>query len=215
MPFELKKLPYEANALEPVISERTMNFHYGKHHKSYVDKLNKALENSGAGDFKGNSLEEIIFKTYNDTHSKNIFNNAAQVWNHDFFWRSMTPKGGGEPKGLVADLIKRDFGGYDAFAEAFKDEATGQFGSGWAWLVISENVLRVMSTPNAEPPFVNGYFCLLTLDVWEHAYYLDYQNARGAFVDAFLENLVNWAFVEEQLELSAPEGVKTARQAAR
>jgi Superoxide dismutase len=189
MAFELPALPYPADALKPYMSAETFSFHHGKHHAAYVANLNKLIEGT---DLANKSLEEIIKATFGDPDKVGIFNNAAQVWNHTFFWESMKPGGGGAPTGPIADKINADFGSYDKFAEAFKTAAATQFGSGWAWLVLEDGTLKVTKTPNAENPLVHGQTPLLTLDVWEHAYYLDYQNRRPDFISAYLEHLVNW-----------------------
>jgi Fe-Mn family superoxide dismutase len=189
MAFELPALPYPADALKPYMSAETFSYHHGKHHAAYVANLNKLIEGT---ELANKSLEEIIKTTFGDPSKAGIFNNAAQVWNHTFFWESMKPGGGGAPTGPIADKINADFGGYDKFAEAFKTAAATQFGSGWAWLVLDNGTLKVTKTPNAENPLVYGQTPLLTLDVWEHAYYLDYQNRRPDFINAYLEHLVNW-----------------------
>ena len=189
MAFELPALPYPADALKPYMSAETFSFHHGKHHAAYVANLNKLIEGT---DLANKSLEEIIKATFGDPNKAGIFNNAAQVWNHTFFWESMKPGGGGAPTGPIADKINADFGSYDKFVEAFKTAAATQFGSGWAWLVLEDGTLKVTKTPNAENPLVYGQTPLLTLDVWEHAYYLDYQNRRPDFINAYLEHLVNW-----------------------
>lgn len=191
MAFELPALPYAMNALEPYISERTMEFHYGKHHKAYVDNLNKLIAGTH---FEQMSLEEIIRKTAGKTEYAGIFNNAAQAWNHAFFWTCMQPGGGGEPAGEMKKKIERSFGGYDKFREEFAAAATTQFGSGWAWLAEDEESgkLKVVKTANADMPIAHGLKPLLTVDVWEHAYYLDYQNRRPDFVNAFLDHLAKW-----------------------
>lgn len=189
MAFELPALPYPADALKPYMSAETFSYHHGKHHAAYVANLNKLIEGT---DLANKSLEEIIKATFGDPDKAGIFNNAAQVWNHTFFWESMKPGGGGAPTGPIADKINADFGSYDKFVEAFKTAAATQFGSGWAWLVLDNGTLKVTKTPNAENPLVHGQTPLLTLDVWEHAYYLDYQNRRPDFISAYLEHLVNW-----------------------
>ena len=191
MAFELPALPYAMNALEPYISERTMEFHYGKHHKAYVDNLNKLIAGTH---FEQMSLEEIIRKTAGKTEYAGIFNNAAQAWNHAFFWTCMQPGGGGEPTGEMKKKIERSFGGYDKFREEFATAATTQFGSGWAWLAedAESGKLKVIKTANADTPIAHGLKPLLTVDVWEHAYYLDYQNRRPDFVNAFLDHLAKW-----------------------
>jgi len=194
MTFTLPPLPYAEDALEPYLSAKTLQFHHGKHHQTYVDTLNKLVEEQGLRD---QSLERLIQATYRDDSKMAVFNNAAQVWNHNFFWRCMTKNGGGEPGGELAKAIKQDFGSFDRFADAFEAVATGQFGSGWAWLVFDAGKLKVIKTPNAVDPVAGGQTALLTCDVWEHAYYLDYQNRRPDFVKAFVDNLINWDFVAE------------------
>ncbi|NND37095.1 MAG: superoxide dismutase [Gammaproteobacteria bacterium] len=195
MPFELPPLPYGATALQPHISARTLEYHHGKHHRGYVEKLNAVIEGT---DYAGKSLEEIVVDAATAGNIP-VFNNAAQAWNHEFLWQSMTPGGGGQPGGTLATLIDRSFGGYDSFREMFMKTAMGQFGSGWAWLVKDTKDLQIISTANAGNPLVDGKPPLLTLDVWEHAYYLDYQNARGKYVDTFLDELVNWNFAAANL----------------
>jgi Fe-Mn family superoxide dismutase len=186
MKFELAPLPYAKNALAPHMSEETFNYHYEKHHQAYMTNLKGLLEGKPEGE---KSLEEIV-----KTSSGKVFNNAAQVWNHDFFWKSMKPSGGGEPSGALGDAIKRDFGSFADFKKQFQDAAVGQFGSGWAWLVKEGDKLKIVTTSNAETPLTKGATCLLTCDVWEHAYYVDYRNMRAKFVETFLANLVNWDF---------------------
>ena len=196
-PFTLPPLPYAEDALAPVISSRTMSFHYGKHHQAYVDNLNKALAGS---DLVGKSLEDIIKATGGDPARVGIFNNAAQDWNHIFYWNSMRPNGGGAPAGAIADRIKDSFGDYAKFREAFVTAAVSQFGSGWAWLVQEGGRnLKIVKTANADTPMASGITCLLTCDVWEHAYYLDYQNRRPDYVNAWLDKLVNWDFASRHL----------------
>lgn len=196
MAFTLSPLPYPETALEPYMSARTLQFHHGKHHKTYVDTLNKLVEGKPEAN---ETLEELITSTYHDEAKASVFNNAAQVWNHDFFWKCMTPKGGGEPSGALTDAINHAFGRFERFTEQFEQAATGQFGSGWAWLVLDAGKLKIIKTPNAVTPLAGGQAALLTCDVWEHAYYLDYQNRRADFVRAFLDNLVNWHFVAANL----------------
>ncbi len=196
MAFTLPDLPYASNALEPYISANTFSFHHGKHHAAYVTNLNKLIENTELAD---KSLEEIIHASFKDSSKGGIFNNAAQVWNHTFFWSSMKPGGGGTPSGAVADKINNDFGSFDKFKEEFKNAAATQFGSGWAWLVLDNGTLKVTKTANAENPLVHGQKPLLTLDVWEHAYYLDYQNRRPDFISTYLDSLVNWDFAAENM----------------
>lgn len=195
MAFTLPDLPYAKDALEPHISSNTLDFHHGKHHNTYVVNLNKLVEGSDMADA---SLEDIMIKTAGDSSKAGIFNNAAQVWNHTFYWHSMKPNGGGTPSGELADAINADFGSFDAFAEAFKNAGATQFGSGWAWLVLGKDgKLAVKKTPNAENPLTDGDTPLLTMDVWEHAYYLDFQNRRPDYMGAFLGSLVNWGFAAE------------------
>jgi len=197
MAFELPPLPYEKNALEPHISENTLNYHYGKHHQGYVTKLNAAIDGTPMA---SQSLEEIIQATSGDPEKTGIFNNAAQVWNHTFYWHSMSPNGGGAPTGGIADMIARDFGSYDAFKAACKDKGTSQFGSGWAWLVQAGGKLHVTNTLNAHTPVEDQAATpLLTMDVWEHAYYLDYQNDRAGYIDHWLDSLVSWEFANANL----------------
>ncbi len=196
MPFELPDLPYDADALAPHVSAETLAVHHGKHHKAYVDKLNGLVED---GPFADRDLDAIIRATAGDADNVAIFNNAAQAWNHGFYWHSMKPGGGGAPGGELGRRLERDFGGYEAFAEAFTAAATGQFGSGWAWLVQDRDGLKVVSTGNAETPLTTAATPLLTLDVWEHAYYLDYQNRRPDYVATFLAELANWDFAAANL----------------
>jgi Fe-Mn family superoxide dismutase len=195
--FTLMKLPYEASALAPVISAKTVEFHHGKHHKTYVETLNKLIEGT---DLAGQSLESIIKATAKDEAKKEIFNNAGQVWNHDFFWQSLDPKGGGKPTGKLAEMIDKSFGGYDAFKKQFTETGVKQFGSGWAWLCLEGGKLVLKKTPNAKNMVTEaGVTPLLTIDVWEHAYYLDYQNKRPDFVGAVIDKLLNWRFAEANL----------------
>ncbi len=197
MAFDLPPLPYSRDALAPHISEETLNYHYGKHHQAYVTNLNKLIEGTDLADAP---LEKIIVEASKDSSKAGLFNNAAQVWNHTFYWHSMKPGGGGKPSGAIADKIDADFGSYDKFAEEFKAAGGGQFGSGWAWLVLKDGKLAIRKTPNAETPVTEeGATPLLTMDVWEHAYYLDYQNSRPNYMGAFIENLINWDFVNQNL----------------
>lgn len=196
MAFSQAPLPFDPSALEPHLSAKTFEFHYGKHHAAYVTNLNNLTKDTELAD---KSLEEVIKISFNDATKAGIFNNAAQVWNHTFFWDSLKPSGGGAPTGAVAEKINADFGSFDKFKEEFKTAAVTQFGSGWAWLVLDGNTLKVTKTPNAENPLVRGQVPLLTVDVWEHAYYLDYQNRRPDFVQTFIDNLINWEFVAKQL----------------
>jgi Fe-Mn family superoxide dismutase len=196
MAITLPELPYEKTALEPHISARTLEFHHGKHHKTYVDKTNGLIEGT---DLAGASLEDIIRQTAGDASTAGLFNNAAQVWNHSFYWQCMKPGGGGAPSGAVAEKIATDFGGFEKFAEEFKNAGFTQFGSGWAWLVVKDGRLEIMKTLNADTPLAHGIQALLTVDVWEHAYYLDYQNRRPDYLSAFVEHLINWDFVNANL----------------
>lgn len=196
MTLVLPELPYAQNALEPYISARTLEFHHGKHHKAYVDNGNKLLD---ASDLKGLSMEEIMKKTAGDSAKAGIFNNVAQVWNHSFYWKCMKPGGGGQPNGKIAEKIKADFGSFDKFVEEFKNAGATQFGSGWAWLVLDGGKLKVTKTPNAECPLTQGMTPLLTMDVWEHAYYLDFQNRRPDYMATFIDKLINWDFVNANL----------------
>ena len=190
-PFSLPPLPYADNALEPLISANTLSFHYGKHHKAYVDNLNKLVEGK---DLAQLSLEDIIRKSAGDAALVGVFNNAAQIWNHTFYWNSLKPNGGGKPTGAIAAAIDKDLGGYDKFKADFANAAVTQFGSGWAWLVSDAGVLKIVKTGNAEVPFTKGQKPLLTIDVWEHAYYLDYQNLRAKYVETLIDKLLNWDF---------------------
>jgi len=189
MSFELPPLPYNESALEPYISGRTMSFHYGKHHKTYVDNLNKLVAGTP---FAEMSLEDIIRETAGKSEYTAIFNNAAQSWNHAFFWNCMKADGGAAPEGELLQKINAAFGSYDKFKEEFKNAAVSQFGSGWAWLVEDKGSLKVVKTANGDTPLAHKMVPLMTVDVWEHAYYLDYQNRRADFVEAFLEHLINW-----------------------
>jgi Fe-Mn family superoxide dismutase len=191
MAFELPPLPYAQDALAPHISAETLEYHYGKHHQTYVTNLNKLVEGT---EFENASLEDVIMKS-----DGGIFNNSAQVWNHTFYWNSMKPGGGGAPTGEVADRINSAFGSYDEFKSKFAEAATTQFGSGWAWLVDNGSGLEVMKTANADLPMKHGAKALLTIDVWEHAYYIDYRNARPNYISTFLDHLVNWDFVAQNL----------------
>ena len=197
MAFELPPLPYAKNALEPHMSAQTLDFHHGKHHQAYVTNLNNLVKDTPLA---GQSLEQIIQATVKDESKAGIFNNAAQVWNHSFFWNCMKPNGGGAPTGALAQKINAAFGSFDKFKEQFKQAAATQFGSGWAWLVSDGGQLKVTKTPNAVNPMAQGQTALLTCDVWEHAYYLDYQNRRPDFVQTFLDKLVNWDFVAKNLK---------------
>ena len=200
MAFELPPLPYDKKALEPYMSASTLDFHHGKHHRAYVETLNKLIAGKP---FERQPLEAIVREAYESKKDAAIFNNAAQAWNHAFFWASMKPKGGGDPAGDLAKRIEKDFGTFEAFRAKFKEAATTQFGSGWAWLVMEGGKLSVIKTPNAVNPLALGKAALLACDVWEHAYYLDFQNRRPDFVQSFLDHLVNWDFVAENLAKAA------------
>ncbi|KAE9617547.1 hypothetical protein Lal_00034347 [Lupinus albus] len=212
--FELKPPPYPLNALEPIISQETLEYHWGKHHRAYVENLNKQIAGT---DLEGKSLEDIIVISYNKGDILPAFNNAAQAWNHDFFWESIKPGGGGKPSGDLLKLIERDFGSFERFIDELKIAATTQFGSGWAWLAYKDNRLDVgnavnplateedkklvvVKSPNAVNPLVWGYYPLLTIDVWEHAYYLDFQNRRPDYISLFIDKLVSWEVVSSRLE---------------
>ena len=197
MAIILPELSYPKDALAPYISEKTLDFHYGKHHNTYVVNVNKLIEGTGLAN---ETLENIIKKTAGDSSKSGIFNNAAQVWNHTFYWHSMKPNGGGPPNGAIADKIKADFGSYDKFAEEFKNAGITQFGSGWVWLVVKNGKLEVMKTSNADTAIAHGLKPVLTMDVWEHAYYLDYQNRRADYLDALIKNLVNWHFANSCID---------------
>lgn len=188
-------LPYARDALAPHMSSNTLDYHYGKHHQTYVNKLNGLVEGSK---YAKMSLEDVV-RASADANETGIFNNAAQVVNHDFLWHSLSPDGGGEPDGDIKDAIVESFGSFDDFKDEFKKAATTQFGSGWAWLVSDGSKLKVLSTGNADNPMLDGVTPLITLDVWEHAYYLDYQNDRPGYVDTFLNNLANWNFANANL----------------
>jgi superoxide dismutase, Fe-Mn family len=192
MAFTLPALPYDKAALAPHISAETLEFHHGKHHKAYVDNLNKLVEGKPEAE---KSLEDII-----KSSEGGVFNNAAQIWNHTFYWHSMKPNGGGQPTGDLAQAITRDFGSHEKFAEEFSQAGATQFGSGWAWLVLEGGKLKVTKTPNADLPMKHGQKALLTMDVWEHAYYIDFRNARPKYIETFLKHLANWDFALENLK---------------
>jgi Fe-Mn family superoxide dismutase len=194
--IELPPLPYAPDALAPVISAETMSFHYGKHHKASVDNLNKLVAGT---DFADTPLEKLIAAVAGKPDKAGMFNNAAQIWNHTFFWNSMRPNGGGTPSGAVAKGIDAAFGSFDNFKKEFANAAVTQFGSGWAWLVADKGSLKLVKTANAETPLTMGVTPLLTIDVWEHAYYLDYQNRRPDFVAAVIDKLINWEFANANL----------------
>jgi len=196
MAHQLPALPYDLDALEPHISRSTLEFHHGKHHAAYVTNLNNLVAGT---DLEGKSLEETITAVAGDAAKAGVFNNAAQVWNHSFYWQCIKPAGGGAPSGDLAAKIDADFGSFDAFKEQFKTAGATQFGSGWAWLVLDGGSLKVTKTANADLPLAHGQKALLTMDVWEHAYYLDYQNRRPDYMSTYLDKLVNWDFVAANL----------------
>ncbi|MBK8214852.1 MAG: superoxide dismutase [Myxococcales bacterium] len=192
MAFTLPELPYAKDALAPHLTAETLEFHHGKHHNAYVVNLNKLLEGKPEAD---KSLEDVIMAS-----DGGVFNNAAQIWNHTFYWKSMKPNGGGEPTGDLKAAIDRDFGSFAKFKEEFTAAATTQFGSGWAWLVLENGKLKVTKTGNADLPMKHGQKAILTCDVWEHAYYIDYRNLRPKYVETFLNHLVNWDFAAENFK---------------
>jgi Fe-Mn family superoxide dismutase len=196
MAIQLPDLPYAKDALAPVISANTIEFHYGKHHRAYVDNANKLLAGT---EFEKERLETIVQKTAGDAAKSGIFNNAAQVWNHSFYWQCLKPGGGGAPSGAIAAKIIAAWGSYEKFVEDLKTAGTTQFGSGWAWLVSDGGKLKIVKTANADTPVAHGLKPLLTLDVWEHAYYLDYQNRRPDYLAAVIDKLINWDFVNSRL----------------
>lgn len=196
MAYELPPLPYDHAALEPHISKRTLEFHHDKHHAAYVNNYNAAVKGT---ELDAQPLEAVIQAVAKDPSKVAIFNNGAQAWNHTFYWKSMKPNGGGAPTGELAKKIDADLGGYAKFVEAFKAAGATQFGSGWAWLVLDGGKLAVTKTPNADLPMTKGQVALLTMDVWEHAYYLDYQNRRPDYISTFLDKLVNWEFAAKNL----------------
>jgi len=189
--FDLPPLPYPEDALEPVISAETLKLHHGKHHKKYVDTMNQLLEST---EVRGSTLEDVVRSSQGK-----LFNNAAQAWNHNFYWQSLMPKAAA-PSGALRQRLERDFGSFEKFCEQFGAAAIGQFGSGWAWLIEKDGRLQVAATSNADTPMAQGIRCLLTLDVWEHAYYVDYRNQRERYVQAVIEQRLNWAFAEQNLE---------------
>lgn len=227
--FELKPPPYPLDALEPHMSKETLEYHWGKHHRGYVDNLNKQIEGTELDEL---SLEDIILATHNQGDLLPPFNNAAQIWNHDFFWESMKPGGGGRPSGELLELINRDFGSFERFVEGIKLAAATQFGSGWAWLAYKANRLDVenavnpnpsyedkklvvVKSPNAVNPLIWDYSPLLTIDVWEHAYYLDFQNRRADYISIFLEKLVSWEAVSSRLEIAKARAVEREEEEER
>ncbi len=192
MSIKLPDLPYEMDALNPHISKETLEYHYGKHHKAYVDKLNAAIE---GGKYEKMSLDDIVRESKGEAK---VFNNAAQTWNHTFYWNCLSPNGGGEPSGRIADAIKNSFGSFETFKEQFSDKSATLFGSGWAWVVKDGGKLSIVQTKDADNPMTDGKTPILTCDVWEHAYYIDYRNARPKYVEAFW-NVINWEFMEKNL----------------
>jgi superoxide dismutase, Fe-Mn family len=198
MACTLPPLPYAYDALEPYMSQKTLEFHHDKHHATYVATLNTLVKGT---EFANQSLEDILLATYHDVSKASIFNNAAQAWNHTFFWNCMKPRGGGQPSGILAEKLNSNFGSFDQFATEFKNAGATQFGSGYAWLVLDQEHLKIVKTGNATNPMVNQQIPLLTCDIWEHAYYFDYQNRRPDFLQTFLQHLVNWKFVEQQWQM--------------
>lgn len=195
MPHKLPRLSFARDALEPVISHETIEYHHGKHHADYVDKLNELIAGKPLAEL---SLEELVKKTWKQTNEVPVFNNAAQVWNHNFYWSCLAPRAGGEPTGKARELIAKSFGDFESFKEKFSTAAVERFGSGWVWLVRTADGVAIETTPNAETPMADGKTCLLTCDVWEHAYYIDHRNARPKYVEAFWK-IVNWDFVNQNL----------------
>ena len=195
-PLSLPALPWAENALEPVISAKTISFHYGKHHKTYVENANKLIVGTELADLP---LDQIVRATAGKADRVGIFNNAAQAWNHDFYWKSLKPKGGGEPPAALKSKIDAAFGSVDAFRKELSNAAVQQFGSGWAWVVLDGDKLKIVKTGNADTPIAHGQKPLLTIDVWEHAYYLDYQNKRVDYANALIDKLANWEFAAENL----------------
>lgn len=196
MMFRLPALPYSIDALAPHISAETLTLHHGKHHKNYVEKLNGLIAQP---DSDSPDLEQIITEAHGDASKQAMFNNAAQCWNHEFLWQSMTPGGGGTPTGDVGNMINAQFGSFDEFRRAFFSAAVEHFGSGWAWLIVAEGRLKIMTTHDADLPLAHGLTALLTCDLWEHAYYVDYENRRADYVNAFLSHLANWDFANANL----------------
>lgn len=201
MPVTLPDLPYAAGALAPHISKKTLLLHHGKHHKAYVDKINELIAGTRLSD---QPLSEIVRATFGDSSQIELFHNAAQAWNHSFFWKCMAPKGGCPPSGEIARLLSSRYGSLEAFKSAFSEVAQKHFGSGWVWLVIADGTLDVKTTPNADTPLGSSEKPLLTCDLWEHSYYVDYENRRPEYVETFLDKLVNWDFASEQLASGDP-----------
>jgi Fe-Mn family superoxide dismutase len=198
-PIAFPPLPYAENALEPVISAKTLSFHYGKHHKTYVETTNKLIVGTELADLP---LERIVTSTAGKSDRVSIFNNAAQAWNHAFYWQCLKPKGGGEPPAALKQKMEAAFGSVDACKKELSTAAVGQFGSGWAWLVLEGDKVKILKTPNAENPLTQGLKPLFTIDVWEHAYYLDYQNKRVDHVNAVIDKLANWEFAAQNMSKS-------------
>jgi Fe-Mn family superoxide dismutase len=196
MAILLPDLPYAKDALAPHISANTLDFHHGKHHKAYVDNANKLIAGT---DLELLSLEDIIRKTVSDVSRVGIFNNAAQIWNHSFYWKCLKPNGGGLPTGPIAEKINASWGSYDKFVDELKAAGTTQFGSGWAWLILDNGQIKITKTANADTPIAHGLKPLLTIDVWEHAYYLDYQNRRPDYLATVIDKLINWDYVNANL----------------
>jgi Fe-Mn family superoxide dismutase len=195
-PFVLPTLPYPEDALAPIISAKTLRFHHGRHHMAYIAKVNELISGT---EFEGQTLERIILAVSGQADRVGLFDNAAQAWNHAFYWRSLSPKGGGKPPAELATMIDAAFGSLDVFKQQFAAAAVSQFGSGWAWLVRDGTTLKIVKTSNAQLPLTKGQLPLLTIDVWEHAYYLDYQNRRPDYVQAVTDKLLNWEFAAENL----------------
>lgn len=204
MPFELPRLPYSTDALEPHIGAATLKIHHDMHHRAYVDKTNLLVSGT---EYAQHTLKEVIVATAVPKKTEALFNNAAQAWNHAFYWNSMSPGGGGRPRGAIAHRLTSDFGSFSAFHDAFNKAATDHFASGWAWLVLDDRHLRIITTTNADTPIAHGQVAILGLDLWEHAYYLDYRNRRAAYVEKFLGKLVNWDFAGSNYEWAAERQV--------
>ncbi len=204
MQITLPKLPYAYSALEPHISRATLELHHDKHHRAYVEKTRALAKEVYLQD---QTLESIIRKTSGQERHAPLFNNAAQAWNHAFYWRSLKPSGGGKPHGAIADRLSADFGSYESFAQQLASAATNRFGSGWAWLVLDGTALKIVSTSNADTPLAHSQVPLLTIDVWEHAYYLDRQNRRAEYIAAVIGHLLNWDFANQNLQQRKPQGV--------
>jgi Fe-Mn family superoxide dismutase len=196
-PFILPELPYSKDDFKPHFTAETFDYHHGKHHQTYVTNLNKLLETNK--ELATKNLEDVIKISFGNATLTGVFNNAAQIWNHTFFWHSIKPSGGGTPRGKILDLINRDFGNFESFATEFKQAAITQFGSGWAWLVFHDGKLQILKTANAETPIAKGIKPLLACDVWEHAYYIDYRNNRANYVDIYINHMINWEFAESNL----------------